>query len=247
MDSVFEPQFVWLDRVDSTNNHCMKLAKNGEPEGFAVAAYAQEQGRGQRGNRWESEAGKNLTFSLLLRPTFLKVEEQFTLSKVIALSICDWLKSKEVNASIKWPNDIYVGDKKIAGILIENSFSSPVLEVSVIGIGLNLNQSKFPKDIPNPTSMLNLTSRQYQPEVVLSELVESIRGRYAQLRHGLKGRIDDDYIGSLYRFNEYHSFTGADGGFKARIVGVKPTGELILETEQGQQKSFGFKEVAFEI
>jgi len=225
----------------------MQLAQAGEPEGLVVAAYVQEQGRGQRGNRWMSEEGKNITFSLLLRPIFLKVEEQFTLSKVIALSISDWLKANGVNAIIKWPNDIYVDDKKLAGILIENSFSGPVLEVSVIGIGLNLNQTDFSEDIPNPTSMVLLTNKQYKPEIVLSELIVSIQVRYLQLRYGLKDKIDADYINSLYRFNQYHSFTCNEGRFKAKIIGIKPTGELILETDQGEQKMFGFKEIAFEI
>ncbi len=247
MDSVFEPRFVWLDRIDSTNNYCMNMATSGEPEGFAVAAYVQEQGRGQRGNIWDSEEGKNLTFSLLLRPTFLKVEEQFTLSKVIALSICDWLMVNGVIAKIKWPNDIYAGDKKVAGILIENSFSSPVLEVSVVGIGLNLNQAEFSKDIPNPTSMMLLTGKPYKPEIVLSELVVSIQLRYMQLRYGLKGKIDGDYINSLYRLNQFHSFTSDEGRFQAKIIGVKPTGELTLETEEGKQKVFAFKEIAFVI
>lgn len=247
MISIFEPRFVWLDRVDSTNSYCMKIAAEGEPEGLAVAAFIQEQGRGQRGNSWESEEGKNLTFSLLLRPNFLKVEQQFALSKAIVLSICDWLTINGLGACIKWPNDIYVGDRKICGILIENSFSSPSLEVSVIGIGLNLNQSSFSKDIPNPTSMLLLTGMQYVPATVLSELVVSIQMRYLQLRYGLQDKIDNDYINSLYRFSEYHFYKSAEGKFKAKIVGVKPTGELILETEKGEQKMFAFKEVSFEI
>jgi len=225
----------------------MNLATEGEPEGYAVAAYLQEQGRGQRGNSWESQNGQNLTFSLLLRPTFLRVEEQFTLSKVIALSVCDWIDSHRVTAKIKWPNDIYAGDRKVAGILIENSFSSPLLEVSVVGIGLNLNQTEFSNGIPNPTSMCQLTGNRFRPEIVLSEIVGSIQTRYARLSHGLWRGINEEYIKSLYRFNEYHFYTSEEGRFKARIVDVKPTGELILETEEGVQKTFAFKEITFEI
>lgn len=247
MEKVFEPQYCWLDRVDSTNTYCMSKANEGEPEGFTVAAYIQEQGKGQRGTRWESEEGKNLTFSLLLRPIFLRVEEQFAISKLIALSICDWIITKGVNATIKWPNDIYAGDKKITGILIENSFSSLALEVSVIGIGLNLNQTVFSKDIPNPTSMSLLTGNDYTPEIVLNELMQSIQTRYLQLGNGLKSIIDDDYLGKLYRYNEYHQFTSEEVRFKAKIIGVKPTGELILVTENGEQKTYAFKEVVFDI
>jgi len=246
MGKVFEPNFIWLDRVDSTNSYCMKLAENGDPEGLVVAAYFQEQGRGQRGNTWESERGKNLTFSLLLRPTFMRVEEQFSISKMIALSICDWLKSKKIKPLIKWPNDIYVGDKKIAGILIENSFSSPILDISIIGIGLNLNQTFFSPEIPNPTSLLLLTGMSHRPENVLSELIMSIQTRYLQLKNGLKEKVSDDYLKSLYRFQILSNYSSIDGPFKAKIIGVKPLGELILETENGQQKSFGFKEITFE-
>lgn len=247
MNGVFETRFIWLDRIDSTNNYCMKMVQDGEPEGLAIAAHFQEQGRGQRGNKWESEVDKNLTFSLLLRPVFLRVEDQFLISKVVALSICDWLKGNNVDACIKWPNDIYVGDKKIAGVLIENNFSSPVLDVSVIGIGLNLNQSQFSEDIPNPTSLFILTGNQYQPEIVLSELVVSIQMRYLQLKYGLRDKVSDDYLKSLYRFQRFCNYSTNERTFKAKIVGVKPTGELILETEDGLQKIFAFKEVAFEI
>lgn len=247
MEKVFEPSFIWLDSVDSTNTYCMNLASKGEPEGVAVAANVQEQGRGQRGNSWESLAGENLTFSLLLRPIFLKVEEQFSLSKVIALSICDWISTKGVSANIKWPNDIYIDNKKVCGILIENGFSGPTLEVSVVGIGLNLNQTEFSKDIPNPTSMALLTGNQFRPEVVLSELIGTIQSRYLQLGSGFKVNVDADYLDKFYRFNEYHYYTSDKGNFKAKIVGIKPTGELILETEMAEQKVFAFKEVTFVI
>jgi len=225
----------------------MAKAQIGAPEGLVVAAFFQEKGRGQRGSTWESESGKNLTFSLLLRPIFMKVEEQFTISKAIALSICDWLKNNSVDACIKWPNDIYVGDKKIAGILIENSFSSAVLDVSIIGIGFNLNQTIFSPEIPNPTSLMLLRGNSYRPENVLSELIESIQSRYLQLQQGLKTKVWADYLKSLYRFQNLSNYSNADGSFKAKIIGVKPTGELILETENGQQRTFGFKEVNFEI
>jgi BirA family biotin operon repressor/biotin-[acetyl-CoA-carboxylase] ligase len=247
MSLVFEPHFIWLDKVDSTNSYCMQLAEKGELEGQVVAAYFQEQGRGQRGNTWESDVSKNLTFSLLLRPVFMKVEEQFAISKVIALSICDWLKMNEVDARIKWPNDIYVGDKKIAGILIENSFSGSQLDVSVVGIGLNLNQTIFSSDIPNPTSMKLLTGNEFRPEIVLSELMVSIQMRYLQIKFGLSDKIKEDYLNALYHFQILANYSSVNEKFAAKIIDVKPTGELILQTEQGEQRYFGFKEVSFEM
>jgi len=246
METVFEPKFIWLDSVDSTNSYCMKLAQSGEPEGLVVASFFQKQGRGQRGNRWESESGKNLTFSLLLRPSFMKVEEQFDISKIVALSISDWLKNNNVDACIKWPNDIYVGDKKIAGILIENSFCSSTLDVSIIGIGLNLNQTEFPSEVTNPISMKLLTGRQYEPEVALSELIVSIQMRYLQLHYRLNKKVSEDYLKLLFRLNELCNYSSVEGHFKARIIGISPIGELVVETEQGIQKTFAFKEIVFE-
>lgn len=245
MDSAFETRYTWLDKVDSTNSYCMKLASENEPEGLAVAAFFQENGRGQRGNSWESQDGLNLTFSLLLRPTFLKVEEQFALSKVIALSICHWINGNGTNATIKWPNDIYIGDSKVCGILIENSFSGLTLDVSVVGIGLNLNQTVFSEDLPNPTSMKLITGKDFQPATVMVELVNTIQEFYIKLKLGEKKGLDSLYLNSLYRFEDYFDFKTNDGTVKAKIVGVKSSGELILETEIGKQLFFAFKEVSF--
>jgi len=123
-------QVEWYKRVSSTNDVCQQYATKGADEGIVVAAEFQEQGRGQRGNAWESQEGQNLTFSVLLRPNFLPVAEQFYLSKAISLAVSDWLVAYVTNkpVKIKWPNDIYIGDSKVCGILIENSFSSKYLE-----------------------------------------------------------------------------------------------------------------------
>lgn len=247
MDSAFETRYIWLDKIDSTNSYCMKKAAENEPEGLAVAAIYQENGRGQRGNAWESQDGMNLTFSLLLRPTFQKVEEQFALSKVVALSVCHWLSINGAKAKIKWPNDIYIGDSKVCGILIENSFSGPTLDVSVIGIGLNLNQISFSDDIPNPTSMKLITGNEYNPATVMVELVNVIQTFYAKLGSKENEDLDILYLKNLYRFEDYFDFKSNEGPFRARIIGVKKSGELILETESGQQLFFAFKEVSFVI
>ena len=152
-------QVIWLEEVNSTNSHAAIMARKQVPEGVVIAARYQTEGKGQRGNSWESEEGKNLTFSVLLYPTFLPVRDQFLLSKLTTLAICDTLSPYIQGVSVKWPNDIYVDDCKIAGILIENSFSSHLLDTSIIGIGLNVNQKIFADDIPNPTSLAILTER----------------------------------------------------------------------------------------
>lgn len=233
------------NRVSSTNDICMKGAGEGATEGLVVAARFQEQGRGQRGNSWESEEGLNLTFSILLRPSFLRVENQFLLSKMASVAICDWLTGKADRVAVKWPNDIYIGNCKAAGILIENSFCSSFIEVSVVGIGLNLNQRQFSSDLPNPTSVALSTGKDYQPDEALEELIECISARYCQLKEGDTDLLSNDYFNLLYRKDTYCLYRGKEGDFLAKIHGIKPSGELILETDAGELKAFGFKEVLF--
>lgn len=239
----------WHDRVSSTNDLCMSAATQNSAEGYVIAAKFQEHGRGQRGNTWESSFGLNLTFSLLLRPIFLRVEHQFAISKVVAVSICDWIGAhiKDKTVAIKWPNDIYIGNSKVAGILIENNFSSSQLEVSVIGIGINLNQQSFSSDLPNPTSLINETGNIFNLEESLLEYLSCFRERYEQVRSGNVTFIDTDYLNLLYRKDIYCTYRASNDEFRARIIGVKPTGELMLQTESGQERSFAFKEITFVI
>lgn len=142
----------WLKEIDSTNSEAHRYRH--EASDFTVwAAEFQTAGRGQRGNSWESAVGENLTFSILLKPHKFLSTRQFELSEVVALGVVNYLASKGIDAKIKWPNDIYVGDKKICGILIENVLSGDTLSVCIAGIGLNLNQRVFRSDAPNPTSV----------------------------------------------------------------------------------------------
>lgn len=240
---------VWYNSVSSTNDLCMDFARQGEAEGVVVAAQFQEFGRGQRGNTWESISGLNLTFSILLRPTFLKVSSQFLISKIAAISVCDWI-SANVNdrpVSIKWPNDIYIGDSKVAGILIENSFSSSQMDISVVGIGVNLNQKEFTSDLPNPTSLGIITGRTFDLRQSLEEFLGNFKQRYIQAKERTTGPIDAEYMKRLYRKDIYCIYRASNDEFKAKIVGVKPTGELMLQTEKGEERSFAFKEVVFVI
>ncbi|MGE0078656.1 MAG: biotin--[acetyl-CoA-carboxylase] ligase [Bacteroidales bacterium] len=239
----------WFDRVSSTNDVCMRAASAGREEGTVIAAKYQEFGRGQRGNIWESDSALNLTFSILLRPLFLKVEEQFLISKVVAISVCDWISAyladKEV--AIKWPNDIYIGNNKIAGILIENSFSSSQLNVSVVGIGINLNQKEFSSELPNPTSLILETGKIYDLRQSLEEFLSCFKERYQQVQSNDVSIIDSEYLNKLYRKDIYCTYRASNDEFKAKIVGVRPTGELLLRTDNGQERSFAFKEITFVI
>lgn len=245
----FTSNIRWFDQLDSTNDMCMECAQQGEAEGLVVAARYQTQGRGQRGNVWSSENGQNLLFSVLLRPLFLRVDEQFWITKAVAVALCRLLIQCGVllEVRIKWPNDIYIGNRKVAGVLVENSFSSEQLEVSVVGIGINLNQSKFPASLPNPTSLALNTGRTFEPDEVLRCYLRQLSETYAMLRDGQRQALHGAYMSLLYRYGQLARYRGAAGEFEATMVGVSSIGELMLQLPNGNVQSFGFKEIAFVI
>lgn len=143
----------WFDTIDSTNDEALRCSDNAGDLAVFAADF-QTNGRGQRGNGWESGKGENLTFTVLLRPVHVPAQRQFAISEIASLSVVKYLQSKGLEAKIKWPNDIYIGDRKVCGILIEHSFSGVNLSVSIVGIGINLNQTIFASNAPNPTSVL---------------------------------------------------------------------------------------------
>ncbi len=238
-------KLIWLSEVDSTNKYLTDLSKDQLDEGLAVATNNQVEGRGQRGNTWESQKDKNITFSFILYPNFIKVQEQFLLSQAISLGICDMLAQLIKGVSIKWPNDIYVNNNKIAGILIEHAISSAQLDRSIIGIGLNVNQKIFSDDLPNPTSLLLETGNTFDINQTLEILCNSVSLRYNEIKNGQMAKIQTDYLKLLYRRNEFHTYSSDGKKFEAIIAGVRSTGELILETRNGERKEFGFKEISF--
>lgn len=238
-------KIIWLDEVSSTNDYANNISKDLDSHGVVVAANFQVQGRGQRGNSWESEREKNLLCSILLWPNFLEVQQQFLLSKVASLAVCDVLKTEITDVAIKWPNDIYVNNSKIGGILIENSFSSPYLDSSIVGLGVNLNQTAFSQDIPNPTSLLLETGKEIEVKKFLNDLCEAFNKRFNTLIESDYDKLSEDYFNSLYRKDNYYKYRAGGEVFKAKIVGVKNSGELILQTEEGTQRVFAFKEVSF--
>lgn len=238
----------WYDTLSSTNDTCAELAVAGAPEGLVVAAHCQTAGRGQRGNTWTSTPGQNLTFSLLLRPTFLRVEEQFALSKAVAVALCRFvqLTAPHAQVAIKWPNDIYIRNDKVAGVLIENSFSSVQLEVAVVGIGINLNQLEFPAQLPNPTSLALHAGGPIELHTALQSLLHELAYTYEQLRSGSNETLGRAYIDRLYRLGQPARYRLPNGHvFEATMMGISPIGELILQTHDGNCRAFGFKEVSF--
>lgn len=217
-------------------------------EGDIIIAQRQTAGRGQRGHTWESREGENLTFSLLLEPLFLSPSEQFLISECVALGVCDALLHYGIEAQIKWTNDIYIGDRKLAGILIEHKLQGSALARTVAGIGLNVNQKAFSDDLPNPISMAQATGREFDREEVLQTVATSLMARYKQLREGGAKELQADYHQRLYRLGQEHCYALPDGSrFRGIIRGVEPTGALRIENERGELLSFLFKEVEFVI
>lgn len=238
-----------LDSCPSTN--AVLAARPDLPHGYTVVARSQTAGRGQRGNSWEAEPGKNLTFSLLLRPKELPVTRQFELSMVVALAVKEAIDNalaaygSPLHADIKWSNDIYVADKKICGILIENKLAGINIERSVVGIGINVNQTVFLSDAPNPTSLALLTGAEVQLEQLLEEVVDTIVARFdAYELSPAPSQLKAAYMACLTRTSGMHPFTDAQHGrFYAHITDVDFDGTLTLSNGC----RYAFKELTFNL
>ena len=213
-----------------------------------VWAECQSAGRGQRGHTWHSNEGVNLTFSTVLKPTFLTAVEQFMLSEVVALSLVDALAEYGVECRIKWTNDIYAGDKKIAGVLIEQSLAGDTIARTVVGIGLNVNQREFPTDLPNPTSIVVERGAECERREVLECFLKHLEKWYSRLERGEREVIESAYNYRLYRHDEFHAYALPSGErCEAAIRGVRATGHLVLEHRDGSFGEYAFKEVEFVI
>lgn len=237
---------IFFEDMPSTNTHATGLIRTTTvPEGTIIRAAYQSAGRGQMGNHWESEKGKNLLISIILYPVRIKPSDQFLISMAVSLGISDFIGREISGCKIKWPNDIYVNNDKIAGILIENSIMENSILNSVAGIGLNINQREFLTDAPNPVSMSLLTGREYDLEVSLNRLATALDQRYFQLMSGDHGEIRRNYISQLYRFNEWNVFRDSAGTFSGCILSVKDEGMLQIERNDMTIRDYTFKEVDF--
>jgi len=246
MNKIIGSKIERINELGSTNNYAAtQLLTKRLQEGTVFVANSQLDGRGQVSNKWESEPGKNLTFSVLLYPDFLEIIRQFEISKAISLGVADFLKEQTDQVSIKWPNDIYIGNRKVTGTLIENSIKNDKIASCIVGIGLNINQQEFVSDAPNPVSLSQITGQIYNLEESLAKLCQKIDVRYQQLCEGKFGQIDDDYIGMLYRRSCWSSYSDENGDFEGQILGVDLIGRLIIETKAGQVNKYHFKEVTF--
>ena len=238
------PQILWLKETDSTNNHLRRLLdKEQLPEGSLVVTDFQTAGKGQVGNSWESEAGENLMFSILLYPDFIPANRQFLISQIASLSVKETLDAYTDFIQVKWPNDIYWKDRKICGMLIENDLSGQLLYCSIIGIGLNLNQSLFRSNAPNPISLTQITGKKYDREEVLNRFLRIFFQYYCLLLQEKEEEVRTAYMQALYHGEGYHRYRDGQGQFEARIQAIEPTGHLILQLRDGEQRRYAFKEV----
>ncbi len=237
---------IFCENLPSTNTYAADILREKEvQEGTIIQTNFQSAGRGQMGNRWESEKDKNLLISIILFPGMINPADQFIISMAVSLGIFDFLQKTVPALSIKWPNDIYVGNDKIAGILIENSVMGQQIENSVVGIGMNINQVVFRSDAPNPVSLKMLTGSEYNLSECLIQLASDLDKRYKQLLSEQFDILRSEYVSKLYRLNEWSSFHGPDGLFDGRILTVRDNGRLVIERKAGSHSEFSFKEISF--
>lgn len=243
---------ISLEETDSTNRFLTQLCLENTdiPQFTIVSAEYQTAGKGQRGNSWEAAPGKNLLFSFLLRPTFMEARKQFLLSQIVSLAIKETLERKVDEISIKWPNDIYQGNKKLCGILIEHSLEGRYIAQSICGVGINVNQETFLSDAPNPVSLKQLTGQTTNRHKLLIDIIHRIEKYYLQLQQteeydSFIEELSVKYDNALFRRHGVHRYRDKEGEFKAEIITVKHDGQLVLKDEEGNIRAYFFKEVQY--
>ncbi|MDT8400107.1 MAG: biotin--[acetyl-CoA-carboxylase] ligase [Bacteroidales bacterium] len=243
---IIASNIIYREKVSSTNDLAAEmLAAGTTPDGTLIYAGEQTGGRGRKGNVWISEAGKNLTLSVILLPWFLRADQQFMVSKIVSLAICELLDPYSCLISIKWPNDIYHKDDKIAGILIEASLEGNKLQSCIAGAGININQSSFPEDLPNPVSLYNINKQEYDTEKLLSDFYRTLDLWYNRLKEGMFTVINKQYQKRLYRLNKPSDFMINHARVRGSIKGVDRYGRIKIRMSNGETGVYGFNEIKF--
>jgi BirA family biotin operon repressor/biotin-[acetyl-CoA-carboxylase] ligase len=238
-------EIICLPSCESTNAVAQELLyKNEATEGTVVVTTAQTKGRGQRGNGWEAAPGQNITLSVVLLPRFLAVSQQFYLNMAVALAVLDFglLFVPPDLLTVKWPNDLFFGNKKWGGILIENSVSGACLQHAVVGIGININQRQFQS--PQAVSWAQITGKQFALPALTARLLEQLEKRYLELRQLQLEKLRHDYLRRLYRYQEPALFETGGQRVSGRILGVSESGQLAVQIEE-QLRYFNFNEIAY--
>lgn len=236
---------IYVPECHSTNDLAAQMVlQPSAHEGTVIISDKQTKGRGQRGNRWLTEPGKNLTFSIILKPSFLAPSQQFFLTMVISLGVYDLIRSSlnQKHAFIKWPNDLMIDQKKVCGILIENQLRGNEIVHSVAGIGLNVNQEKF--SLPSATSLAQMMNKQFDLPPLLEELLENIEARYLMLRNGKVKELRRAYVDAMYWKDELHTFSSQGNTFKGMIKGIHSNGKLVISTGE-EELAFDIKEIEY--
>lgn len=234
------------EKVSSTNDAALEMLRSGNPpEGTVITASFQDRGKGQQGNTWVSEPGKNLLMSIILYPSSIAPGEQFIISQMVSLAVFDLVKAETPHVRIKWPNDIYVMNDKIAGILIENSVIGNSLDSSVAGIGLNVNQESFDGAGPNPVSLTRLTGRQYNLRELTDRLIHLLDTRYKMILRDEAAKLAEEYHSALFRLGEWHRYADSEGTFTGMLSGVDHEGLLTVRKSDGTEKAYAFREIDY--
>ena len=234
--SFMEFKIVHINETDSTNRW---LKENGEGEMVVVAGY-QTAGKGCGTNSWESERGKNLTFSMLIHPEGIPANRQFHITEAVSVALCETLEAYIYNkVEIKWPNDIYVGDQKICGVLIENRLQGTEIKESIIGIGLNVNQREFKSDAPNPVSLYQLSDLETDLDELLIKFLTEFDSAYQCVTTPIA------YRQRLYRKGKEALYRDQTGTFKAKLMNVSSDGRLLLVDQDGRERRYAFKEIEY--
>ena len=244
------PRYILVRETASTNTYIARMAAM-LPSGTVIHTPSQTAGRGQRGNSWESEPGMNIAFSMLLKNPAVAPSSQFYISEAASLAVVDCLNNIHPGFSLKWPNDIYYGDSKVAGMLIEHTLTSKAISQTIIGIGINVNQTEFRSDAPNPISLKQITGSNHNTDALLHDVCNRLEQmcRFDDYSEDDYHALHQRYLANLYRGDGLmHTFALPDGTrFEAAIANVKPTGTLCLLTDDERLLEFAFKEVAFVI
>jgi BirA family biotin operon repressor/biotin-[acetyl-CoA-carboxylase] ligase len=233
--------FIKLDKVGSTNNYAMaQVQAHLAGHGATWFAWEQNEGKGQRGKSWKATPGLNLTMSCVVEPEHLKISNQFLLSALVALSCYDLLNAyAPYDVSIKWPNDLYWKDRKAGGILIENVIKGNEWKYAIIGIGININQVAFDEELINPVSLKQITGKDYDVVELAKQLCDCLEKRWQQSITDDAGNMLDEYEQKMFRRNEAVCFKLDNATIEARVIGVTPAGELLIDTGTPTAVSFG--------
>ena len=247
--SRIEPRLIHIAETDSTNRYLRMIIETERlVSGSIVHADFQTAGRGVSGSSWESEAGKNLTFSVLYYPEDIPANRSFIIAEMASLCVKFTLEKYIHDVTVKWPNDVYCGDKKITGILIENTLFQGKITQSIIGIGINVNQALFHSEAPNPVSMAQVADVEFDRMTIMNDFRQIFMeqcGRLSKLHNFAV--VHDNYLNALYRKTGFHSYRDCQGVFEAVLHDIEPTGHLVLKRVDGSISRYAFKEVGIVI